>query len=1043
MKPKFLGILQRESWFVVLSRSLLALVVGILCWPASITLLDLYDAYSPILEVNAPAWLLSICVFSIVVSSGLIIWSWLSKPNLTQIALDIEKNNPDLRDQLNCAVELEGKSKKRKLTFMEERVVSLTESYVREVSWKKGTRPSSSYWLLVITGLGLGVILSFWGSAKSPVRKAIDSFSEEPGLSVFSQLTGSPISSSKLPSNEFTRGSDVSIYADVLRGHRGAKSAMLHFKSKEGVESFAMLDTPVLGRFEFVIPSIQQPFEYRVTTPSLESEWYKLTPYDPPRVNSASWKVIPPAYLKSDTFTHNDFGYLRVPEGSLVELNVEVDEIPPNLEVKLCSKDANISTTKIDPITFFHSFTLSEEWKSHLEVFDLDKPGRLPVVYDPLILSPIPDDPPLVEIMEPAKDLQLPRDETFLVEVFASDDYGISDVRIRIEHAGEGEEETIFVEPIEKEKRLTYVFDLNERALAVGDVLTYLALASDNKEPESQIARSEVYFIEVLPPEGNSTEGPDSDMEGDSKEIPVRDFINKTKKIIRSTYDAMLESEEDKTERASIALASDALGLKHEMTKVYDENEGAFPIVDGIDLGELLNEATYHIEQTEIFVGDQLLEESLKPSGKTLRKLVQLYALMQKMPKQKSKGKGKPSEDEETASEENQPQEGESNSNPAEDLKELAEDLEELKEMENRQEELNRKIGRLAEAGVEGEKNQDTAQEQEELRRDLQAMRDDWYGKSGKLGDVAELDRAGNEMEGASGDLRRDQPRQAQPQGELAAEALGNAITAVEGKMAAIAAGMVDQLGKQAGGLAQGQRQLSESTEKANPGDGEQLKNSQEEINDLVDELLENIDRAGRSMGSFNENATEDLLRAARESRENGIERSGKRAANSLLYEAFPQAKKEEDKVAENLDQLEEALDEVENKLRNLGNSALRELAQRIQRDMENLPGMSDEEMKQEAEEIANALGSLPNASEDERLQNLTRFFEQMATSEEPSKGKSMAAAALAEAMELVEQFFWKEAKEELLRRNLDTSSAPSRYKRQVEEYFRRIAEGE
>ena len=103
----------------------------------------------------------------------------------------------------------------------------------------------------------------------------------------------------------------------------------------------------------------------------------------------------------------------------------------------------------------------------------------------------------------------------------------------------------------------------------------------------------------------------------------------------------------------SIALASDALGLKHEMTKVYDENEGAFPIVDGIDLGELLNEATYHIEQTEIFVGDQLLEESLKPSGKTLRKLVQLYALMQKMPKQKSKGKGKPSEDEETASEEN------------------------------------------------------------------------------------------------------------------------------------------------------------------------------------------------------------------------------------------------------------------------------------------------------------------------------------------------------------------------------------------------------
>ena len=119
--------------------------------------------------------------------------------------------------------------------------------------------------------------------------------------------------------------------------------------------------------------------------------------------------------------------------------------------------------------------------------------------------------------------------------------------------------------------------------------------------------------------------------------------------------------------------------MKHEMTKVYDENEGTFPIVDGIDLGELLNEATYHIEQTEIYAGDQMLEESLEPSGKTLRKLVQLYALMQKMQKQKSKGKGKPSESEETAGEEQEPQEQESGKDPAEQLRELAEDLDKLK----------------------------------------------------------------------------------------------------------------------------------------------------------------------------------------------------------------------------------------------------------------------------------------------------------------------------------------------------------------------------
>ena len=50
-------------------------------------------------------------------------------------------------------------------------------------------------------------------------------------------------------------------------------------------------------------------------------------------------------------------------------------------------------------------------------------------------------------------------------------------------------------------------------------------------------------------------------------------------------------------------------------------------------------------------------------------------------------------------------------------------------------------------------------------------------------------------------------------------------------------------------------------------------------------------------MGGFNENATEDLLRGARESRQNGLERSGKRAANSLLYEAFHKPKKKRIKL--------------------------------------------------------------------------------------------------------------------------------------------------
>ena len=104
---------------------------------------------------------------------------------------------------------------------------------------------------------------------------------------------------------------------------------------------------------------------------------------------------------------------------------------------------------------------------------------------------------------------------------------------------------------------------------------------------------------------------------------------------------------------------------------------------------------------------------------------------------------------------------------------------------------------------------------------------------------------------------------------------------------------------------------------------------------------------------------------------------------------------------------------------------------------------MGEGELKEKAEELAKALGGLPNAETDERLLNITRALEQVPIMENPSQAKSLASAAVAEALELVEQFFWKEAVENRLRRNQETTAAPSRYKRQVEEYFRRIAEGE
>ena len=386
--------------------------------------------------------------------------------------------------------------------------------------------------------------------------------------------------------------------------------------------------------------------------------------------------------------------------------------------------------------------------------------------------------------------------------------------------------------------------------------------------------------------------------------------------------------------------------------------------------------------------------------------------------------------------------ESESSSGDSDVMQQLQSDLEKLQDLQSRQDSLNEQIGKAGGRGQSGQANQDLASEQEGVRRDLDALRQQRYDRTGKLGDVANLDQAGTEMKEGAGDLRRDQPRQAQPHGDLAAEALGKAISQIEREMSQLAADMIDQLTSRAEQLGEGQGQLSGKTENAKGGQGEKLREEQESLNEGIEDLLEKIDRTGRSLGKFEERAMDDLLNLSRNARAGEIEKSGKRASNSLLYDAFPQAQKEQGKVEEELNSLQSGLQKLEDKLRYGESSALGELAEQLQRMSQEGEGMGDEQFRQANEEAANAVGSLPDADSDERLINLTRMFEESAIAEDIRNGRSMSAGAVEEASRLIEQFFWEKAAEQSLLRNHQSTQAPARYRKQVQEYFRRIAEG-
>ncbi|MDG1173201.1 MAG: hypothetical protein P8M67_02775, partial [Opitutales bacterium] len=396
--------------------------------------------------------------------------------------------------------------------------------------------------------------------------------------------------------------------------------------------------------------------------------------------------------------------------------------------------------------------------------------------------------------------------------------------------------------------------------------------------------------------------------------------------------------------------------------------------------------------------------------------------------------------------EEGEPQENnqtaENSKDPSRQLEELSNQLEKLKELQGKQDSLNQQMGQAAGKGQRGKPNQDLAGKQEDIRQELGQLRDQRYDNSGKLGDVSELEQAGREMKEGAGDLRRDQPREAQPHGELASDALGQAISRVEGEMAGIAAEMVEKLTQQAKQLGKGQGNLRQKTDNAQGGQGERLREEQDSLNGGLEKLLDEIDRTARSLGKHKEEAMEDLLKSMRDAQENGMNRAGKQASNALLYDAFPQASKQQQKMENGLEQLGNDLQGVEDKLLHGDSAELSELAEHLEGMKQEGQGLGDEQFRESNKEAARLVGNLADSDSDERLLNLSRMFEESAFSEDTLNGRSLSSGAVQQASGLVEQFLWQKAVEERLLRNHQSTRAPARYRKQVEEYFRRIAEG-
>ncbi len=232
--------------------------------------------------------------------------------------------------------------------------------------------------------------------------------------------------------------------------------------------------------YYFDLRALRQDTEYRVRNRFSSSRTYRLSLTDFPEISSITFEIIPPAYTQqTKQILHDVGGDLIALKGSIIHF--ELVPTKPLKEAQLVFNDSSISKLMIADMritgeldaringSFYYNF---------IDTHDLRTPN--PVRY---YLNIQPDLYPMVRLIFPGRDIDLTEEMIVPIQVFASDDYGLSQLELHYWLNDRNEQTARISIPLksgEKETVSGFVWDLRPENLMVEDVVSYYICAFDN-----------------------------------------------------------------------------------------------------------------------------------------------------------------------------------------------------------------------------------------------------------------------------------------------------------------------------------------------------------------------------------------------------------------------------------------------------------------------------------------------------------------------------------------------------------------------------------
>ncbi len=266
--------------------------------------------------------------------------------------------------------------------------------------------------------------------------------------------------------------------------------------------------------YSYFIPSLAEDTTYYVTFDERgeqSSAQYQIDLFDLPQIERIDLAMDYPEYTEIEDITEEDSGDLVVPEGTEVELLVtfnkniraavvefdesysadedEINLLPPYEDISLVM-NGNIGRAK---------FTVNQDGVYRISATDFsDLQSKNPLDY---FIRSIEDTPPELALKRPGQDQDVMPLEEVVLEIDASDDYGLSKFTLNYSVVGADEVQVDFLSEQNLREvsgdELIYLEDLD---VEPGDFVSYFLTLADNNGLEGPVeVISDIYFLQVIP----------------------------------------------------------------------------------------------------------------------------------------------------------------------------------------------------------------------------------------------------------------------------------------------------------------------------------------------------------------------------------------------------------------------------------------------------------------------------------------------------------------------------------------------------------------